>query len=35
MMYKCQGCGQMVLGFDREKNVNAVHGGKSQEFGRL
>jgi hypothetical protein len=34
-LYKCQGCGQMVLGFDREKHVEDVHGGESQGFGRL
>ncbi len=34
-LYKCQGCEQMVLGFDREKHVSAVHGGKSQKFWRL
>lgn len=31
-LYKFQGCGQMVLGFDMEKHVRDVHGGESQEF---
>jgi hypothetical protein len=31
-LYKCSGCGQMVLGFGKEEHVNTVHGGKSQEF---
>ena len=34
-LYKCQGCGQMVLGFDQDGHCEKVHGGKSQEFGRL
>ena len=34
-LYKCQGCGQMVMGFDREKHVNAVHGDEGQDFKKL
>ena len=34
-LYKCQGCGQMVMGFDRESHVERLHGGESQGFVRL
>jgi hypothetical protein len=34
-LYKCQGCGQMVSGFDMENHVRILHGGEDQEFVRL
>ena len=34
-LYKCQGCGQMVLGFEKEKHVKEVHRGEEQEFSQL
>ena len=34
-LYKCQGCDQMVIGFDQESHVRTVHGGESPGFGRL
>jgi hypothetical protein len=34
-LYKCSGCGQMVLGFDKENHVQLLHGGEEQEFVRL
>ena len=34
-LYKCQGCGQMVLGFAKDEHVKDVHGGEGQGFGRL
>lgn len=34
-LYKCQGCGQMVMGFDQENHVRKVHGGEDPGFGKL
>ena len=34
-LYKCQGCGTMVMGFAKDEHVKNVHGGESQGFGRL
>ena len=32
---KCQLCGQMVMGFDREEHVRDVHGGQEVGFVKL
>lgn len=34
-LYKCQGCGQMVMGFDREEHVREVHEGVDCGFNKL
>jgi hypothetical protein len=34
-LYKCQGCGTMVMGFAKDEHVESVHGGESQGFEML
>ena len=34
-LYRCNGCSQMVIGFDQESHVRTVHGGEKQGFGKL
>ena len=34
-LYRCKGCGQMVIGFDQESHLRTVHGGEDPGFGRL
>jgi hypothetical protein len=34
-LYKCQLCGQMVMGFDREEHAKDVHGGQEVGFVKL
>jgi hypothetical protein len=31
-LYMCEGCGQRVLGFDKENHIKKAHGGKQQKF---
>jgi hypothetical protein len=31
-LYKCQGCGTMVMGFAKDEHLKDVHGGESQGF---
>ena len=34
-LYKCNGCGQMVMGFDKENHINKMHGGDEPELVKL
>jgi len=34
-LYKCSGCGKMVMGFDMENHVQTLHLGDEQRFVRL
>jgi hypothetical protein len=34
-LYKCQGCGTMVMGFAKDEHIESVHGGESQGFEGL
>jgi hypothetical protein len=34
-LYKCEWCGNMVMGFDREKHVLQVHGGKDEKWRKV
>jgi hypothetical protein len=34
-LYKCQVCGKMVMGYEKENHVKDVHGGKSVEWRKV
>jgi hypothetical protein len=34
-LYKCEACGKMVMGFDRENHVREVHKGKGVEWRKV
>jgi len=34
-LYKCEVCGKMVMGFEKEKHEQEKHGGKSVEWKKL
>ena len=34
-LYKCGVCGKMVMGFEKEKHEQEIHGGKSVEWKKL
>lgn len=34
-LYKCEACGKMVMGFDRENHVQEAHRGKSVEWKKM
>jgi hypothetical protein len=34
-LYKCQVCGKMVMGFEKDKHTAEVHQGKSVEWKRI
>jgi hypothetical protein len=34
-LYKCLQCGKMVMGYEKEKHVKDVHGGKSVEWKKI
>ncbi len=34
-LYRCQACGQRVLGFDRENHLREAHGGQRAEFEKI
>ena len=34
-LYKCEACGKMVMGFDRESHIHEVHQGKKVEWKRV
>jgi hypothetical protein len=34
-LYKCQTCGKMVMGYEKENHENDIHGGKSVEWMKI
>jgi hypothetical protein len=34
-LYKCEVCGKMVMGFDRENHVREEHRGKGVEWKKM
>ena len=34
-LYKCEACGQMVMGFDQENHTQHMHGGEDPGFVKL